>query len=111
MKKMVSMLHSLLIGPVTFCVGLMVILSVSLIWLNRMVEVDTSGRPLVHRKCVKNRHPITTEMIELTRELGWDENPDNLSKLEELAEFHRRMTTEVSSNDESLSLIKNIEVD
>lgn len=111
MKKLVSMLHSLLIGPVTFSVGLLVILFVSLAGVNRLVEVDTAGRPLVKRKCVADRHPITTEMIELTRDLGWDENPENISKLDQLKEIHERGKAANSDGMESLSLIKQIDID
>lgn len=111
MKKLVSMFHSLLIGPATFCVGMLVILFASLIGINRLVEVDASGRPLVKRKCVADRHPITTEMIELTKDLGWDENPANLSKLNQLTDFHRKMATENVTETDSLSLIKKVDFD
>jgi hypothetical protein len=110
MKKLVSMLHSLLIGPVTFCVGLLIVLFATLVGVNRLVEVDTAGRPLVKRKCVADRHPITTEMIELTRDLGWDENPDNISKLDRLKEIHERENTEPSVEMESISLIRQIDI-
>lgn len=91
MKRMVLMFHSLLVGPATFLLGLLIVLFVALIGTNRLVHVDTQGNPLIQQKCSINFHPITSEMIEVTRDLGWDQDPDNISRLKKLTEIHNQV--------------------
>lgn len=91
MKKLVSLFHSLLIGPLTFMLGLLLVLFITLAGVNRLVEVDAMGRPLLKNETASARNPITSQIIEVTSTHGWDKDPEKVMKFDQLTEsIHHR---------------------
>tara|TARA_R110002095_G_scaffold215803_1_gene211047 strand:- start:46 stop:435 length:390 start_codon:yes stop_codon:yes gene_type:complete len=53
---------------------------------NHLIHVDAAGRPLARKHAVFKNHPVTLELIEVTSELNWQNDPQLLSRVDKLCE-------------------------
>lgn len=79
---------TLLHGPVALCAGLFTFLVLLLLVLNRLIFVDANGHELYPGTMnIRQRGPITNELIRLTRDEKWTTNPEKRARVFELHEM------------------------
>jgi len=96
--RVTSWLNSLLLSPAGLCMILVVFFSGSLLLCNHLIHVDAAGRPLAQKHTVLENHPTTRELIEATSELNWQNDPQLLSRVDELCETLTQMKLEREQN-------------
>lgn len=97
-KRVTSWLNYLLLSPAVLCIVLVAFFSGSLLLCNHLINVDTAGRPLTHKRTVFENHPVTQELIEATSELNWQTDPKLVSRVDELCEILAKMKADREQN-------------